>query len=219
MMPVFITGTGTSIGKTIVSVIVSNALQANYWKPVQAGNTNGTDSELVTQLINPGKTCFPEVYNLSTPASPHIAARKEKKLINLNLIVEYYNSIKNNQPDSKYLVIEGAGGLLVPLNEKEFVLDLILTLKAKVILVSRNYLGSINHSLLTAAFCRQRGVAVVGWIFNDEYMQYQDEIAAWSGYPVIGSIPKLEMINREILSNYTLVFREKLLQLLEKELL
>jgi dethiobiotin synthetase len=219
MIPVFITGTGTGVGKTIVSVIVSNALQADYWKPVQAGNIDGTDNGLVTQLINTGNKCHAEVYNLSTPASPHIASRKEKKLINLNLIIEYYNSIKNNQSDTKYLVIEGAGGLLVPLNDQEFIIDLILILKAKVILVSRNYLGSINHSLLTSAFCRQRGADVVGWIFNDEYMQYQDEIAAWSGYPVIGSIPKLEMINREVLSNYTLVFREKLLRLLEKELL
>ncbi len=219
MMPVFITGTGTGIGKTIVSVIVSNALRADYWKPIQAGNADGTDSELVTRLINTERKCFPEVYNLFTPASPHIAARNEKKFIDLNLIIEYYNSIKNNHSDSPYLVIEGAGGLLVPLNDQEFIIDLILTLKAKVILVSRNYLGSINHSLLTAAFCRQRGADVVGWIFNDEYMQYQDEIAGWSGYPVIGSIPKLKMINREVLSNYTLVFREKLLRLLEKEVL
>ncbi len=219
MIPVFITGTGTNVGKTIVSVIVSNALQADYWKPVQAGNIEGTDSELVASFIDTGQKCLPEVYNLSTPASPHIAARNEKKRIDLNLITAHYLSVANKQPDSNHLVIEGAGGLLVPLNDDEFVVDLILALKAKVILVSRNYLGSINHSLLTAEVCRQRGVEVIGWIFNDEYMQYQDEIVRWSGYPLIGSIPALKTINREVLSGYALLFRERLLQLLDKQAL
>lgn len=86
-------------------------------------------------------------------------------------------------------MIEGAGGLLVPLNEKQFVVDLVIALKAKVILVSRNYLGSINHSLLTAEACKHRGIDVVGWIFNDQFMEYENEIVQWTGYPSIGSIP------------------------------
>lgn len=215
MTPVFITGTGTAIGKTIVSVIISNALNADYWKPVQSGNIDGTDSDFVSRLIGPDRKCLPEVYNLSRPSSPHIAARDEDQRIELDLICKHYESIKKNTASSGYLVIEGAGGLMVPLNEQDFVVDLILKLNAKVILVSRNYLGSINHSLLTAALCRQRGVEVIGWIFNDDFMHYQDEIAAWSGYPVISAVPNIAVINREVLSGYALSFRETLLRLLE----
>ena len=86
------------------------------------------------------------------------------------------------------LIIEGAGGLFVPLNKDEFVIDLIKKLNAKVILVSRNYLGSINHSLLTASVCKQYSINVLGWIFNDQYMQYEEEIVQWSGYKKIGSV-------------------------------
>ena len=86
------------------------------------------------------------------------------------------------------IVIEGAGGLMVPLNDHEFVADLIKQLQAKVILVSRNYLGSINHSLLTAAVCRYYKLDVLGWIFNDQYLAYEDEIVQWSGFPKIGTV-------------------------------
>ncbi|MEO5996020.1 MAG: dethiobiotin synthase [Chitinophagaceae bacterium] len=216
MIPVFITGTGTDIGKTIVSIIISNALQADYWKPVQVGDIGGTDKEQVRQFIGANNKCLPEVYHLSIPASPHIAARHEQTEIDLNRINEYFQEVKKNYSDSDYVVIEGAGGLLVPLNEREFVIDLILTLKAKVILVSRNYLGSINHSLLTAEVCRQRGVDVLGWVFNDEYMHYEEEIADWSGYPIIARIPKLENISREILSIQASLIRENLLRILEQ---
>jgi hypothetical protein len=90
-----------------------------------------------------------------------------------------------NQP----LVIEGAGGLFVPLNDRQFIIDLIQKLDATVLLVSRNYLGSINHSLLTAAACRRQDLRVAGWIFNDQYMRYEQEIAQWTGIPAIASIP------------------------------
>ncbi len=96
------------------------------------------------------------------------------------------------QPE-KPLIIEGAGGLLVPLNEKEFVLDLAVKLDATLILVSRNYLGSINHSLLTAAVCKAHGLQVAGWIFNDQYLHYEQEIVQWSGIPAIASIPGTEL--------------------------
>jgi dethiobiotin synthetase len=215
MKPVFITGTGTGIGKTIVSVIVGNALKADYWKPVQAGDDGDTDSEVVNNLLHSEGKCIPEVYHLAMPASPHIAAKAEQITIDLHRISAYYTSIEKVSA-APYLVIEGAGGLLVPLNEKEFMLDLVLKLNSKVILVSRNYLGSINHSLMTAEVCRLHGIDVLGWIFNDEYMLYQDEIAGWSGYPVIGSIPKLEIINRDILQMHAELIRNNLLSVLEK---
>jgi dethiobiotin synthetase len=185
MHPIFITGIGTGIGKTLVAAVVTEALEAVYWKPVQAGYEDGTDSEWVGERISrPHGRLYPEAYKLALPASPHIAARKEGVVIDLNVIVSQFETIK-----ARPLVIEGAGGLFVPLNDRQFIIDLIRKLDATVLLVSRNYLGSINHSLLTAAACRGQGLRVAGWIFNDQYMRYEEEIAQWSGLPAIASIP------------------------------
>ena len=183
MQPLFITGIGTGIGKTLVAAIVTEALGAAYWKPVQAGFDEGTDTGWVGERISyPEGRLFPETYKLALPASPHIAARQEGITISLD-------GIADQLPATRPLVIEGAGGLLVPLNDTEFVADLVYKLDATVLLVSRNYLGSINHSLLTAAVCRARGLRVAGWIFNDQYLNYEEEIARWSGIPAIASIP------------------------------
>ena len=189
--PIFITGIGTGIGKTLASAIVAEALQADYWKPVQAGYETGTDSEWITSVLNGASTSVhPELYKLKLAASPHIAAREENKLIDLGNIKTAMEEIMLSVHDAgKSLVIEGAGGLMVPLNETEFVADLIKQIQAKVILVSRNYLGSINHSLLTAEVCRYYKLDVLGWIFNDQYLAYEDEITHWSGFPKIGAIP------------------------------
>ncbi len=185
MHPIFVTGIGTGIGKTLVAAVVTEALEAAYWKPVQAGYEDGTDSEWVGERISlPQERIHPEAYKLALPASPHIAARKEGVVIDLDRIVGQLETIKGRP-----LVIEGAGGLFVPLNDRQFIIDLIRKLDATVLLVSRNYLGSINHSLLTAAACRREGLRVAGWIFNDQYMRYEQEIAQWSGLPAIASIP------------------------------
>jgi dethiobiotin synthetase len=192
MAPIFITGIGTGVGKTLISAIVTEALGAHYWKPVQAGFADGTDSEWVAERISavhaqaagaeaPSRV-VPELYKLKLAASPHIAAREEGIVISLDKIAEAL-------PTVGPLIVEGAGGLLVPLNEREFVLDLVKKLDAIVILVSRNYLGSINHSLLTAEVCRSHGLKVAGWIFNDQYLHYEQEIVSWSGVPRIGSVP------------------------------
>jgi dethiobiotin synthetase len=197
MRPIFVTGIGTDVGKTIVSAILAEALQADYWKPVQAGINGGTDSEWVkTMLTNTNSRIIPETYRLDMAASPHIAARSEGKSIRLGVISEYFSIIA---PANNLLVIEGAGGLMVPLNENEFVYDLIRSLNARVILVSRNYLGSINHSLLTAAVCRTYQLDVLGWVFNDQYLDYESEIAQWSGYPVIASIPRANEVNKDFI--------------------
>ncbi len=230
MHPIFITGIGTGIGKTVIAAILTEALHADYWKPVQAGETGGTDSEWIRQaLSNSVSKIHPETYRLSMAASPHIAARNEGLRIDLDKIGEEFRKIiesrdkaqgtrhktQNQMPkiqdqeglisapanghlssaigehrtDGDFLIIEGAGGLLVPLNEKEFVIDLAEKLRATVILVSRNYLGSINHSLLTALISRHRHLNIAGWIFNDQYLQYEDEIVEWSGFPKIASVP------------------------------
>ena len=200
MQPIFITGIGTGVGKTLVAAIVTEALGAYYWKPVQAGFADGTDSEWVAERISPlgpghagdnaGTRVIPEVYKLKLPASPHISAREEGLVISLDKIAEVL-------PAGRPLVIEGAGGLLVPLNDREFVLDLVKRLDATVILVSRNYLGSINHSLLTAEVCRNHGLRVAGWIFNDQYLHYEQEIVSWSGISPIGSVPHGDLPDAE----------------------
>lgn len=195
MKPIFITGTGTNVGKTIIAAIVTEALKADYWKPVQAGFADGTDSLLVQQLVSNKKTkIHPEAFLLEMPASPHIAAPAENKLITIKEIMARV-PVTHNQ-----LIIEGAGGLMVPLSDTEFMTGLIKKLKARVIIVSKNELGSINHSLLTAAVLRKEKIEVAGWIFNGEYKNYEEDIEKWSGYKRIGSIKNLSEISKEVIA-------------------
>lgn len=209
---IFITGIGTGIGKTVVSAIIAEALQADYWKPIQAGYDDGTDSEWMTSILSNGRSkVYPEVYRLKLPASPHLAAKDEGRIISSEKIFSAY---AQHLAPGRRLIIEGAGGLMVPLNEHEMVIDLIRKLNAKVILVSRNYLGSINHSLLTANLCRQKGIRVMGWIFNDQFMDYEDDIVQWTGYPKLASIGKLGDIHPSVISEEARKIKEKLLQFL-----
>jgi dethiobiotin synthetase len=194
MKPIFISGIGTGIGKTVIASIITEAMKADYWKPVQAGYDPGTDRGLVASLISDIKTVIhPETYLFKLAASPHIAAREENRRIELEKIAGDLKHMDVNRP----LVIEGAGGLMVPLNEKEFVIDLIKKLDARLVLVSRNYLGSINHSLMTASICRRYGLDVAGWVFNDQYMNYEQEIVHWSGYPALFSVPLMNPLSKE----------------------
>jgi len=210
MQPIFITGIGTGVGKTIASAVVTEALQADYWKPVQAGFEEGTDALTIKNLLsNQTSVIYPESYKLQLPASPHIAAREENIRIDLNHIVSCQPS-----SDTRQLIVEGAGGILVPLNENEFVIDLIEKLQARVILVSRNYLGSINHSLLTAAICKQRKLDVIGWLFNDQYLNYENEIVNWSGYTKIGSISFSKAVNALFIKNEADKIKNELIKLL-----
>lgn len=216
---IFITGIGTGIGKTIVSAIVTEALQANYWKPIQAGFDEGTDTAFVASLISNTTTKFyPEVYQLKKAASPHIAAKEENIKIDLEKIVSRFSFLiddkkentNSEKQETRNVIIEGAGGILVPLNEDEFVIDLIKKLNAKVILVSRNYLGSINHSLLTAAVCQQHNIDVLGWIFNDQYLNYEEEIVNWSGYKKLASIPFAENIDKQFVKEQAALLKTNL---------
>jgi len=192
LKPIFIIGTGTDVGKTLISAIITEALHADYWKPVQAGFTDGTDSLFIQEMISNNKTkIHPELYRLKMPASPHLSAPAEEKKIKIKEIVAHLPKTKNQ------LIVEGAGGLMVPLNKKEMILNLIKKLQAKVIIVSKNELGSINHSLLTAAVLKKEKINVLGWIFTEEYKSYENEIAGWSGYPVISSVKHLPVISKE----------------------
>lgn len=154
----FITGISTEVGKTVVSAIITEALQADYWKPIQSGDLDNSDTNKVQKLISNEKSIFhSNSYALNTPASPHLSAKLDGIEIELDKI---------KRPKTKnHLVIEGAGGLLVPLNAKHTIADLILP-SDKIILVSRHYLGSINHTLLTYEALKQRGLYILGIIFS-----------------------------------------------------
>ena len=202
MKPIFITGTGTDVGKTLVAAIITEALEAEYWKPVQAGFSDGTDSLFIREMISNSKsTIHPELYKLEMPASPHLAAAAENKEIKIKDIIAHLPKTKNR------LIIEGAGGLMVPLNKKKLILNLILQLKARVIIVSKNELGSINHSLLTAAVLKNNKADVAGWIFTENYKNYEAEIAGWSGYPIIGSVRHLPVVSKKTVKEEALKIR------------
>lgn len=184
---IFITGIGTGVGKTITAACITEALKADYWKPVQTGLLEGTDTDTIQALLsNDVSVCHPEVWKLELPASPHLAAREEQVKINPDAILSQAATI---QPASRPLVIEGAGGLLVPLNDDYFTAELISALGAKAIVVAQNYLGSINHALLTAGMLKHLGIPVLGWVFTGDYHTNEDDIVKWSGYPKIGRIP------------------------------
>jgi len=186
----FVTGIGTEIGKTIVSAILVEKLQADYWKPVQAGDLGNSDSLKVKSLIsNPRSFIFPEAYKLTQPFSPHKSAAIDGITIEQEKI----------QPPvtDNILIIEGAGGLMVPLNNKFLMIDLIKELNAEAILVSSNYLGSINHTLLSIYALKQYGIPVKGIIFNGVKDIYSKEyILNYTGIPLLGHIPKYDNIDK-----------------------
>ena len=201
-MKLFVTGIGTDVGKTIVSAVLTEALEADYWKPVQAGELETGDSHTVTNLISNTKTTIhPNAYALNTPMSPHAAAKIDGVTVDLQKIVTPETS--NN------LVIEGAGGLLVPLNDKQTILDLIQP-DYKVIVVSRHYLGSINHTLLTIELLQQKGFDV-SVIFNgDEHVSTENVIKEMTGVKVLGRIENEPYFDKNVVKEYAQIFSEKL---------
>jgi len=153
----FVTAIGTDSGKTFFSAILTEALQADYWKPIQAGLPRDTDT-VITLISNPFSIFHPESYLLKLPMSPHAAALADNVNINLNDIS--LPKFNNN------LVIEGAGGVLVPINEKNFVIDIAKKFNSNIILVANVYLGSINHTLLTINELVRRDLNILGIVFN-----------------------------------------------------
>ncbi len=205
-MKIFITGIGTDVGKTIASAIVVEALQADYWKPIQAGDLDNSDSHKIQHYISNNKTVIHEnSYKLNTPASPHLAAELDGITIDLKKIIE---------PKTKnHLVIEGAGGIFVPLNDKEVVMDLIQK-DYKVIVVSRHYLGSINHTLLTIEALQNKKINVAGIIFSgNENKATETIILKKTGVKFIGRIDNEPYFDANVISYYADKFRENLLSL------
>ena len=201
MRKIFVTGIGTDVGKTVVSAIVVEALKADYWKPVQAGTYYTTDSECVQKLISNYKTVIhPESYRLREHKSPHEASEMEGVTVDFEKIVlPQTNNI---------LVIEGAGGVMVPVNKKYFIIDLIKKFEAETIVVIQNYLGSINHSLLTIDALKQRGIKILGLVFNGSpHLPSQQIIESYSGLKTISWIIKEPIINKEVILKYAKDFQ------------
>ena len=205
-MKIFITGIGTDVGKTIASSIVVEALEADYWKPIQAGDLDKSDSHKVKKYISNSKTIIHDnSYKLNTPASPHLSAKLDGINIDLKLIKE--PKTKNN------LVIEGAGGLLVPLNEVDSIVDVIQK-DYKVIVVSRHYLGSIHHTLLTLETLKNRKIEVAGIIFSgDENKATEEIILAKTKAKYIGRIENEPYFDQRVIQYYADLFRDNLLNL------
>ena len=205
-MKLFITGIGTDVGKTITSAIVTQALEADYWKPIQAGDLDNSDSHKIQRYISNDKTIIHEnSYKLNTPASPHLAAKIDGITIDLKQIIEPKTS--NN------LVIEGAGGLLVPLNENDCIIDLIQK-DYKIILVSRHYLGSINHTLLSFEALKNRNSKVDGIIFSgDENKASEEIILNKTKAKFLGRIDNEPYFDQNVIQYYADLFRENLLAL------
>jgi len=202
-MKLFITGIGTDVGKTIVAAIITEALEADYWKPIQAGDIENSDSHKIQSLIANRKTVIhPNSYLLNTPASPHYAATLDGITIDVKKIIE---------PKTKnHLVIEGAGGILVPLNETQTIIDIIQK-DYKIIVVSRHYLGSINHTLLTIEALQNRKIQVAGIIFNgDENPATESIILNKSKVKMLGRIDNEPYFDPNVVSYYADLLRENL---------
>ncbi|PIP92630.1 MAG: dethiobiotin synthase [Bdellovibrio sp. CG11_big_fil_rev_8_21_14_0_20_39_38] len=201
----FVTGISTDVGKTIFSAILANALQANYWKPVQCGNLDASDSVLITNLI-PRAKAIPSSYNFSCAQSPHAASKLENKTISLAFIRE--------QKLIGPTVIEGAGGALVPLNETEDVIDIATAFKAEVIIVVKYYLGCINHTLLTISELKNRHLRIKGLVFNGIPNEESKKIVLQrSQLPCLLDIQQEDGFSIETIERYSLLLKERLNEL------
>ena len=191
----FVVGISTEVGKTIVSAILTEALQADYWKPIQSGDLENSDTHKVKRLISNSRTVFhPNSYGLHTPASPHLSAQLDGVRIELSKIVR--------PTTDNTLIIEAAGGLYVPLNDEDTMLDLILPTD-KVVIVSRHYLGSINHTMLTYEALKNKGLNVHGIIFSGTSTPSTEEfILHKTGLPVLLRIDEEPYFDKQVVKEY-----------------
>jgi dethiobiotin synthetase len=186
---IVVTGTDTGIGKTVASAALAWRLGASYWKPVQAGFEDGSDSEAVAQLA--GVEVLPEAYRLNTPCSPHLAAEIDGVTI---------DPTRLTPPAAERLVIEGAGGALVPVTRELLYADLFARWQLPVVIVARTALGTINHSLLTIEALRARQVPIAGMLFvGDEVADSQATICAIGRVRSLGRLPRLDPLTPETL--------------------
>lgn len=199
---IFITGISTEVGKTIASAIVVEALKADYWKPVQAGELDDSDSHKIERLISNTKTkVHPNSYALKSAMSPHAAAEIDGIEIEVSKIEE--------PPTKNHLVIEGAGGLLVPINDRQTILD-IISPTDRIIVVSRHYLGSINHTLLTVGLLKDIGRDVAIIFSGEENPSTESIIKKMTGANIIGRIDEEAYFDKTIVKKYAKLFKAEL---------
>lgn len=191
----FITGTDTGVGKTVLSALLCAALDASYWKPIQTGTEVDSDSATVQELAElPAEKIFAEAYKFAPPVSPHLAARLAGARIDLARI-----KLPASAGDAP-LIVEGAGGVLVPVNERELMVDLMCELGLPVLLAARSSLGTINHTMLSLAALRNTGVKVAGVaMIGTTNADNRAAIQEYGKVRVVGEIPWLTEINRAVL--------------------
>lgn len=206
-MKLFITGISTDVGKTIASAIITEALKADYWKPIQAGDLEHSDTHKVQAYVANNQSVFHKnSYALKTAASPHYAAQIDGIVVDLKKIKE--------PQTNNHLVIEGAGGVFVPLNDTDCVIDLIAP-DYQTIVVSRHYLGSINHTLLTIEALKNRQLSLGGIIFSgQENKATESIILKKTGLKCIGRIDQEPYFDQNVIKEYADLFRENLLDLI-----
>lgn len=190
-----VSGTDTGIGKTVAAAGIAAALGAHYWKPVQAGTEEGTDSGTAWSLGVPTAHVLPEAYRLALPASPHLAAQHDGLAIDRARLA---------LPAERPLIVEGAGGLMVPMRADPpwLMIDQFAAWQAPVLLVARTVLGTINHSLLSIEALRARSIPIAGLLFvGDAHAENESVIPALSGVPALGRIPLLDPLRAETLAD------------------
>ncbi len=192
-MTIVVTGTDTDIGKTVFAAGLTAALGARYWKPVQAGLADGSDAASVVTLGVPADHVLPEAYRLTTPCSPHLAAEIDRVTIDPDRLAL-------PEVDGP-LVVEGAGGVMVPVTRDLIFADLFARWNTPVVLVARTGLGTINHSLLSIEALRSRGVPILGIAFvGDAVEDSEATIAALGKVHRLGRLPRLDPLNAATLA-------------------
>ncbi len=203
-MNLFITGIGTNVGKTVVSAILTEALEADYWKPIQSGTIEGKDSETVTSLISNSKTVIhPETYLLKQPLSPHFAAKLDGVTIEME---------KLQLPTTcNHLIIEGAGGLLVPINKNEYVIDVAKKIDCEIVLVISSYLGCINHTLLSIEYLKSNNFKIYALVFNGDFdLEVKQSILDYTLNPIIIVIPTLNTLSKQLISEISMKVKNQI---------
>lgn len=190
---IILTGIGTDVGKTVVSTILCKAFQLDYWKPIQTGGIEMRDADTVANLLNQNLRVFPERYLLQAPLSPHEAANKEGISISLTDF---------SIPQDDNLLIEGAGGLMVPINNQgDLLIDLFQKMNIPIVLVVRYYLGAINHTLLSLEALKQREMSIKGIVFvGEDEFGAEEIITQIAACEVIARIPFSSEITSEFIS-------------------
>jgi dethiobiotin synthetase len=192
-MKIFVTGTDTDVGKTVFSAALAAALEATYWKPIQAGTLERSDSDTVRELSGlAGSKVIGEAYRLTTPCSPHRAAELDSVRIEPERLA---------LPDADPLVVEGAGGLLVPISREALIIDLVANWQLPVVLVARTALGTINHSLLSIEALRSRKIPILGIAFVGETNpDSEGVICSLANVKRLGRLPIVQPLDRAALA-------------------